>query len=304
MTTQVLWAVVLLSSGLLAGGVITVSLAVIPALRVFGERTDFQIHRVFNPLPDYYMPQSLFLSAFAVLGLLTFGGGTESPGRWFLLVGLGLSLPIILISLLGNRRINLLIRRWSQPELPPGYSRMRRVWDRWHISRTALCLVLAVCYGTAVGLKGGTPARMSTELLGALMAGGLLMIEVAVVPTFHRVPAPVSARLHLAVDHYIERSMPAFTVLTALAAVLTLATDGDSGTRRLLLVVGVVLTVVVAAVSHLCNRRLNVRLRQWELDPPPPTYAGLRKRWDRFHLLRTTSGLAAFACFVVACLPE
>jgi hypothetical protein len=146
-----LWTVAVLFSSVLAGGVITVSLAVIPALRRFAPATDFQIHRVFNPLPDLYMPHSLFISAFATLAILIGGGRLTAAGQACAIAGVALSVPIMLISLLGNRRINLVIRRWAGKGLPRDYARMRRVWDRWHVCRSVLCLVLLGCYIVAAG---------------------------------------------------------------------------------------------------------------------------------------------------------
>jgi uncharacterized membrane protein len=302
---DLLWLISVLFSSILAGGVVTVSLAVIPALHVFDPKTDFRVHKVFNPLPDYYMPQSLFISAFAVLGVLIGGGDLRDLGTTAAIAGLVLSVPIILISLLLNRRFNLVIRRWTADTLPPDYERRRRVWDRAHISRTILCVILLGCYCVAAGpgrRTGDTAPALTVAnvMLAAMMAGGLLMVQLAVIPTFHRLPDELGARFHVAVDRYIEYSLPAFTVLTAASAVAVLLVRDDlPGTQAVLVAVGLVATIAVALISHLCNRPLNVELRTWPMDALPARYQTLRSRWDRFHVMRTMAGLVALVCFVI-----
>jgi hypothetical protein len=149
----ILLGIAIFSSSILAGGVVTVSLVMIPALRTFASPADeLRIHRAFNPLPDYYMPQSLFVSMFAAIGLLAVGDGLTEPARTLMWVAIALSLPVILISLALNRRINLLIRRWTHAEPPPGYAQLRVDWDISHVLRTVLCVVIAACYIVAAGV--------------------------------------------------------------------------------------------------------------------------------------------------------
>ena len=140
-------------SSILAGGVVTVSLVMIPALRTFASPADeLRIHRAFNPLPDYYMPHSLFISMFAAIALLAVGDGLTESSRTLMWVAIALSLPVILISLALNRRINLLIRRWTSAEPPPGYAQLRVDWDISHVLRTVLCVLIAACYIVAAGV--------------------------------------------------------------------------------------------------------------------------------------------------------
>jgi Domain of unknown function (DUF1772) len=151
--TQMLFGVALFCSAILAGGVVTVSLVMIPALRTFTVPVEeFAVHQKFNPLPDYYMPQSLFISTFAGIGLLAAGHGLTEAARSLIWVAIALALPGILISLALNRRINLMIRRWSADGVPAGYAQLREDWDISHILRTVLCFVIAVCYVVAAGL--------------------------------------------------------------------------------------------------------------------------------------------------------
>lgn len=150
--TSILFGVAIFFSSILAGGVVTVSLVMIPALRGFSSPADeFRVHRTFNPLPDYYMPQSLFISAFAAIAILIIDAGLSEPSRTLVWVSIALSFPVILISLALNRRINLLIRRWSSSTLPEGYAQLRADWDISHVLRTLLCVIIAACYIVAAG---------------------------------------------------------------------------------------------------------------------------------------------------------
>ncbi len=145
--SELLFALAIFFSSILAGGVVTVSLVMIPALRTFASPADeLRIHRAFNPLPDYYMPHSLFISAFAAIALLAIDDGLDATVRTLLWIAITLSLPVILISLALNRRINLLIRRWTAAEPPPGYAQLRLDWDISHVLRTVLCVIIAACY--------------------------------------------------------------------------------------------------------------------------------------------------------------
>lgn len=152
--TNILFGVAVFCSCILAGGVVTVSLVMIPSLHVFDPPTDFRVHKIFNPYPDRYMPQSLFIATFAAIAILLINHGLTESGRTLIWVAIALAFPVILISLFLNRRINLMIRRWTNPELPAGYAQLRLDWDIAHILRTAVCVIIAVCYILAAG-----PAR-------------------------------------------------------------------------------------------------------------------------------------------------
>jgi hypothetical protein len=301
----VLWLVAALFSGILAGAVVTITLAVIPALHEFSPEDDFRVHRVFNPLPDYYLPHSLFISLIAGTAALATSDGRSGAGRAAAIAAVVISVAIILISHRGTRPINLVIRRWSGEGLPRGYEHMRRRWDMAHRARTVFCVGLVCCYAVAGGCaaagKSADPVQVANLVLAALMAGGILIVQVAVVPSIHRLPTADGVRLHVRVDRYIEYSLPAFTVLTAATGAAVLArNDGLTGADQRLVMIGIAATLVVAVISHYRNRRLNLRLRSWRSELPPTAYRALRRSWDRWHVVRTATGLAALVCFAVA----
>ena len=303
-TSTVLTGISVLFASILAGGVVTVSLVMIPALRACAPLDEFQVHRTFNPLPDYYMPQSLFVSMFAAIGILAIDDGLSESVRTLNWIAIALSLPVVLISLALNRRINLVIRRWTADGLPSGYAQLRADWDIAHVLRTVLCVIIAVCYiaTAASGPTGVGALRVVNGVMAAMMAGGLVMVMVAVVPTFRRLPDRLAVRLHREVDRYVDVPLPIFTALTFVTALLLAVVDTQTATTRALTLVAAAGALLVALSSHFVNRPMNLRLRTWGDGPVAPEYPTLRRRWDLAHAARTVAGLTTLVCTIVAML--
>lgn len=303
-TTTVLSGISVLFASILAGGVVTVSLVMIPALRACAPIDEFRVHRTFNPLPDYYMPQSLFASAFAAVAILAIDDGLSESARTLDWVAIALSLPVVLISLALNRRINLVIRRWTADELPAGYAQLRADWDVAHVLRTVLCVIIAGCYivTAATGPLAVGALRVFNGLMAAMMAGGLIMVMAAVIPTFRRLPDRLAVRLHREVDRYVDVPLPIFTVLTFVTALLLVAFDAQTATTRALTLTAAGGALLVALSSHLVNRPMNRRLRSWGDGPVPSEYPALRRRWDIAHAARTAAGVTTLVCTIVAML--
>jgi len=144
-----------------------------------------------------------------------------------------------------------------------------------------------------------TVVRALNLLAAAMMAGGLTMVMVAVVPTFRRLPARLAVSLHREVDRFVDVPLPIFTVLTVLSSIPLLF---DDGTATGLVAAAAACAVVVAVGSHFVNRPMNLRLKEWGPGPVPAEYAALRRRWDIAHAVRTAVGLAALVCLIVATL--
>ena len=298
---DLLFGVAIFFSGILAGGVVTVSLAMIPALWSFDPRTEFRVHKIFNPLPDYYMPHACFISSFAGIGVLIAADHLSSTSKALIWVALGVAFAVIVISLAGNRRINLIIRRWDRAELPDGYAHMRRVWDIAHWTRSAGCLVMCICYTIAAGPQ--TAWDVLSVVFGALVGGGLLIVLLAVMPTFHRVGEEIGIRLHVAFDHYVEFFLPPFTVAAILFSAGVLVFHDHLPTASVVLVAaGIVGMIAVALISHLFNRPMNQIIRSWPVGTVPPEYPAMRRRWDRLHRTRTFFAVAGFVCLMLALL--
>ncbi len=142
--------------------------------------------------------------------------------------------------------------------------------------------------------------RTVNLLLAAMMTGGLVMVMVAVIPTFHRLPVPLAVKLHREVDHYIDVPLPIFTVLTFATAIPLLFDSSLSSGSKVLVGIAAGATAVVAVSSHLINRPMNQRLKSWGDGPVPDEYAALRRRWDLAHAWRTFAGLVALICLIVS----
>jgi uncharacterized membrane protein len=142
-----------------------------------------------------------------------------------------------------------------------------------------------------------TDASMVLAVLcSGLVAGGLTLVALAVVPVFEQLPVADWTRLHRALDGHVDRFMPALTILAIVAG--TVAAMLVSGTTlRVLLLAGVVGDVAVALVSQTLNLPLNRAIRGWDPQRTPATAGAIRSRWVRFHRLRTAAGVAATALF-------
>lgn len=144
--------------------------------------------------------------------------------------------------------------------------------------------------------------RAFNLLTAAMMAGGLTMVMLAVVPTFHRLPDGLAISLHRKVDRYVDVPLPIFTGLTCVSALVLLFDSAQPTGARVLVAVAAGCTIVVALSSHFVNRPMNLRVGRWPAGPVPPEYRRLRRAWDRAHAFRTIVGLASLVCLIVAML--
>jgi uncharacterized membrane protein len=138
-----------------------------------------------------------------------------------------------------------------------------------------------------------------TLLTSGILAGGLVLVAAALVPTFRALPATASVRLHQTIDAHINRYITpdtAFTILLGL--ILIVARDGR--TPRLLLAAGVLLCIAVTVISVTQNVPLNRRIQEWSSDQPPPEFRAVHERWARSHLVRTIAGVLALTAFAAA----
>jgi Domain of unknown function (DUF1772) len=138
--------------------------------------------------------------------------------------------------------------------------------------------------------------RALSLLMAAMMAGGLTMVMVAVVPTFRRLPDRLAVGLHREVDRYVDVPLPIFTALTFVGSIVLLV----DGAETALVAAAVAGTLAVAVGSHFVNRPMNLRLKSWGSGPVPAEYTRLRRRWDLAHAFRTAAGVASLVCLTVA----
>jgi len=144
--------------------------------------------------------------------------------------------------------------------------------------------------------------RAINLMMAAMMAGGLTMVMLALVPTFHRLPARLAVELHRGVDRYVDVPLPIFTVLTFVTSIPLVLGGSSPAGARVLVAAAAGGAVVVALSSHLINRPMNLRVKSWDPDRVPAEYAGLRRAWDRAHAFRTVAGVCSLVCLIVAML--
>jgi hypothetical protein len=103
-------------------------------------------------------------------------------------------------------------------------------------------------------------------------------------------------------DRVAARIMPvlgnASIVLVAACAFLVRAVP----VALALSLIGLVLIVGDMAVTLICNVPINKQVQSWSVAKPPPEWAELRDRWEKYHTIRTVlivSGFSLFASSVV-----
>jgi uncharacterized membrane protein len=60
---------------------------------------------------------------------------------------------------------------------------------------------------------------------------------------------------------------------------------------------GLVLIAADMAVTLICNVPINKQVQSWNASAPPPDWAELRDRWEKFHTIRTALIVSGFSLF-------
>ena len=139
------------------------------------------------------------------------------------------------------------------------------------------------------------------NLLGAGVAAGILVtVLVAFIPLIEA-SGGQGIRLKQIADPLIDRVNPPAVFLSMLAAILILIVADDlPDTSVVFSIIGIAGSLGVAATSLGVNMRINRLMSAWSPDAPPPEYPAVQQRWNRFHSIRTASGVLAFVCYIVA----
>jgi hypothetical protein len=142
------------------------------------------------------------------------------------------------------------------------------------------------------------PWTMIMLSAGALFTGGLVWYAWERVWIWDRLPLPL-----FAVDfrRSVRRADPAMPILLVIcggaAAMFARLTGGQARTFAL---IGVGLLAVILAASIVLAEPINSQFRRRPEGVVPPLAGRLRRRWRRFHLVRTGLGVAALASFITA----
>ena len=133
---------------------------------------------------------------------------------------------------------------------------------------------------------------------GALFTGGLVWYAWERVWIWRRLDLG-----EFAVDfrRSVRKADPAMPILLvicgAAAAVFASLADGRSQTLAL---AGIGLLAVILVGSIVVAEPINSQFRRLPEGVVPPQAERLRRRWRRFHLIRTGLGIAALACLITA----
>jgi Domain of unknown function (DUF1772) len=143
--------------------------------------------------------------------------------------------------------------------------------------------------------------RLSTLVMlgaGGLFTGGVVWYAWERVWIWRRLPLAAYA-----VDfrRSVRKADPALPILLVVSAVgagaFASLTDGAGGTLAL---AGIALLAVILVSSIIVAEPINSQFRRLPEGTVPPDAEALRRRWRRFHLVRTALAVAAFTALVTA----
>jgi hypothetical protein len=146
----VLWALVVILSGLVAGGALNNAIAMGPALRTFDEPTDLAVRSAWSSDPSRYSTLASLGAALLAVALLIFDGDLRPAVQALLGTAIALS-AFVLASNEAARRVERSGRGRTGEDPPAGYAAIRR---RWHAAQLAMALAsvgMVVCYAIAAG---------------------------------------------------------------------------------------------------------------------------------------------------------
>jgi glycerol uptake facilitator-like aquaporin len=139
---RALWAIVVILSGLVAGGAFNNAVAMAPALRTFDEQTYADLRRSWSPLPTSYSMLASIVAALlgiALLGLYDLSSTADA------LVASAVALGVLLLVILAAAR------RVERQTAAGGDNVARRRWRAAQLAAGAVSLTVVACYATAAG---------------------------------------------------------------------------------------------------------------------------------------------------------
>ena len=144
-----------------------------------------------------------------------------------------------------------------------------------------------------------TILTIAVLITSGVLAGGMVLVAAALVPTFRVLPTPASVQLHQTIDRYINRYITPDTGVTIVLSVLLVALSDETATR-VFVGIGGLLCVAVTLISVRSNVPINKAIGNWQLDALPDDARGIHRRWARSHLVRTVAGVLALVSFAAA----
>jgi Domain of unknown function (DUF1772) len=146
-----------------------------------------------------------------------------------------------------------------------------------------------------------TALRLSTVVMlgaGGLFTGGVVWYAWERVWIWRRLTLPAYAVDFRRSVRKADPALPILLVICAAGAGAFASLTGGAG--RMLAVAGVAVLAVILISSIIVAEPINSQFRRVPEGTVPPDAESLRRRWRRFHLIRTALAIAAFASFVTA----
>jgi uncharacterized membrane protein len=135
----------LLCSGVAAGILIVVAIAVMPTLMTFPPSTVVRFKAKFDPAVDRINPPFILFSMIAGV-LLLFIGDPTSTQVIFTIIGIVGSIGVAVTSLGVNMRINRTMASWNADAPPPEFQPLITRWIGVHRIRTLSGTLAFICY--------------------------------------------------------------------------------------------------------------------------------------------------------------
>jgi len=133
-------------SGVVAGGMVVVAIAILPARRQLPTASAVVLHQVTTRNIDRLMPLSTVLSGVTAVLLIGALSGGSGGARTSLVVGAAATAAIVLLSVGLNMPVNRRVARWS-PEAPPAdHEAVLTRWNGVHRARSVLAVVALAAY--------------------------------------------------------------------------------------------------------------------------------------------------------------
>lgn len=147
---DVLRFISIFTSGITAGILIIVMIAVVPAMLSLGEGATVRFKQKFDPLVDRVNPALVFIAMVTAVVILIVVDDLSTTATVFTIIGLIGSIGVAATSMSVNMRINRKMAKWSGDTPPPEFRPLIERWQRVHAIRTLSGTVAFVGYLVAV----------------------------------------------------------------------------------------------------------------------------------------------------------
>ncbi len=138
--------------------------------------------------------------------------------------------------------------------------------------------------------------------VAALATGALMVNWIGLARAMMRLSsASAYVEFHQASTRTFDPYMPILVIGAMLGGgVLAALSKGLQTPPGELAVIGALCYAAVLSISLSTNVRLNKLVARWQIHSPPPSWAAIRAKWVRFHILRTLISVPALLSYLFA----